>query len=124
MLCVRYSPDEFKLGVNNDRTLCETSLPPLSSIPLDAECAGYTAAHLLDEQMHGRKVPPLTLYNPLEIASRDSSLPHQTDDALVTDLPFSEIAAQCGQRSAAHLADTFHRRFGRTMTEMRLSARG
>ena len=173
------------LGVNNDRTLCETSLPPLSSIPLDAERAGYTAAHLLDEQMHGRKVSPLTLYNPLEIASRDSSLPHQTDDALVidtlerirkshgfnlrvrelakeagvtartlearfaaalgrsvgdvmrtscldgvrelvseTDLPFSEIAAQCGQRSAAHLADTFRRRFGRTMTEMRLSARG
>ena len=40
-----------------------------------------------------------------------------------TALPFSEIAVRCGQRSAAHLADVFRRRYGKTMTEMRNSAR-
>lgn len=71
------------LGVNNDATLCDTTLPPLSSIPLDAERAGYTAAHKLDALMHGRKVQSITLYNPLPVAVRDSTLQHQTEDALV-----------------------------------------
>ena len=71
------------LGVNNDSTLCDTTLPPLSSIPLDAERAGYTAAHKLDALMHGRKVQSVTLYNPLPVAARDSTLQHQTDDILV-----------------------------------------
>ena len=71
------------LGVNNDATLCDTTLPPLSSIPLDAERAGYTAAHKLDALMHGRKVQSITLYNPLPVATRDSTLQLQTEDALV-----------------------------------------
>ena len=71
------------LGVNNDSTLCDTTLPPLSSIPLDAERAGYTAAHKLDALMKGRKVQSITLYNPLPVATRDSTLQLQTEDALV-----------------------------------------
>ena len=71
------------LGVNNDSTLCDTTLPPLSSIPLDAERAGYTAAHKLDALMNGRKVQSITLYNPLPVATRDSTLQLQTEDALV-----------------------------------------
>ena len=43
------------LGVNNDSTLCDTTLPPLSSIPLDAERAGYTAAH------PSRHIAPISL---------------------------------------------------------------
>ena len=172
------------LGVNNDATLCETSLPPLSSIPLDAEHAGYFAAETLDKLMHGKKVPALAKYSPLPVVARDSTLPHQTNDPLVigvlekirkargfnlragelavkagvslktlnakfhssihksvgeairstcldgvrdlvanTDIPFLEIASMCGQQSAAHLAFAFRKRFGKTMTEMRNSAR-
>ena len=172
------------LGVNNDATLCETSLPPLSSIPLDAERAGFVAAETLDKLMHGKEVPALTTYKPLPVFARDSTLPHQTDDPLVigvleeirkergfsmrageladkfgvslktlnakfhssihksvgevirsaclegvrdmvenTDIPFVEIASRCGQQSAAHLAFAFHKRYGKTMTEMRNSAR-
>ena len=134
--------------------------------------------------MHGRKVQSITLYNPLPVAVRDSTLQYQTEDALVigtlekirkahgfnmrvgeladeagvttrtlearfraaigrsvgdvirtscldevknivenTDTPFAKIAVRCGQRSAAHLADVFRRRYGKTMTEMRNSAR-
>ena len=172
------------LGVNNDATLCETSLPPLSSIPLDAERAGFMAAETLDKLMHGKEVPALATYLPLPVCARDSTLPHQTDDPLVigvleairkergfsmrageladkfgvslktlnakfhssirksvgevirsacldgvrdmvenTDIPFVEIASRCGQQSAAHLAFAFHKRFGKTMTEIRNSAR-
>lgn len=71
------------LGVNNDATLCETSLPPLSSIPLDSEHAGYMAAETLDRLMHGKKVPKIATYSPLSVFARDSTLPHQTDDPLV-----------------------------------------
>jgi len=73
------------LGVNNDSTLCDTTLPPLSSIPLDAERAGYTAAHKLDALMQGRKVRSVTLYNPLPVVARDSTLQHQTEDPIVID---------------------------------------
>jgi LacI family transcriptional regulator len=168
------------LGVNNDATLCDTSHPSLSSIPLDAEQAGYTAAHKLDALMNARKVQPVTLYNPLPVSTRDSTLQLQTDDPIVmatlekirkthgfnlrvgelaaeagitartlenkfraaigrsvgvvirtscldkvkklvedTDTPLSEIAALCGQQSAAHLADVFRRRFGLTMSAAR-----
>ena len=75
------------LGVNDDTTLCETSLPPLSSIPLDAEKAGYRAAKLLDGLMRGR--PPARrhiLYPPLPVAARASSANTQTDDPLVIGL--------------------------------------
>ena len=130
--------------------------------------------------MNGRKVQSITLYNPLPVAARDSTLQHQTEDALVidtlekirkahgfnmrvgelaheagvtartlevrfraaigqsvgkviqtscfdevknlvenTDTPFAEIAKRSGQKSAAHLADMFRRRYGLTMSAAR-----
>ena len=84
------------LGVNDDTTLCETSLPPLSSIPLDAEKAGYRAAELLDGLMRGRAPPRRQiLYPPLPVAARASSANTQTDDALVIGL-LEEIRATRG----------------------------
>lgn len=46
--------DVAVIGVDNDEVFCELSDPPLSSIALNAETAGYRAAALLDEMMHGR----------------------------------------------------------------------
>jgi len=43
------------LGVDNDELFCEFSDPPLSSVPLAAERAGYEAAELLDKLMAGKK---------------------------------------------------------------------
>ncbi len=75
------------LGVNNDPTLCNTSLPPLSSIPLDAEAAGYKAAEVLAALMRGeRPLQRQFLYKPLPVAARDSSANMQTDDMLVIDM--------------------------------------
>lgn len=41
------------LGVDNDEVFCELSDPPLSSVALNAETAGYRAAELLDVMMKG-----------------------------------------------------------------------
>jgi LacI family transcriptional regulator, galactose operon repressor len=42
------------LGVDNDEVFCELADPPLSSVALNAETAGYRAAELLDGMMAGR----------------------------------------------------------------------
>lgn len=47
-------PDEVALlGVDNDELICELSNPPLSSVPLAAQNAGYEAAEMLDCLMEG-----------------------------------------------------------------------
>jgi LacI family transcriptional regulator len=46
--------DVAVVGVDNDEVFCELADPPLSSIALNAETAGYRAAALLDEMMQGR----------------------------------------------------------------------
>lgn len=45
--------DVAVLGVDNDELLCELSDPPLSSVSLNAEQAGYEAAAMLDHLMAG-----------------------------------------------------------------------
>jgi LacI family transcriptional regulator len=46
--------DVAVVGVDNDELLCELSDPPLSSVALNAEKAGYEAADLLGGLMSGR----------------------------------------------------------------------
>jgi LacI family transcriptional regulator len=50
---LRVPEDVAVLGVDNDAVFCELSDPPLSSIALNAESAGYRAAELLDDMMNG-----------------------------------------------------------------------
>lgn len=52
-------PEEVAvLGVDNDEVFCGLADPPLSSVALNAEAAGFRAAGVLDEMMQGRNVPP------------------------------------------------------------------
>jgi len=44
------------IGVDNDEQICELTDPPLSSVILNAENAGYEAAKLLDKFMAGKKM--------------------------------------------------------------------
>jgi LacI family transcriptional regulator len=72
------------LGVNNDILICETCIPSLSSIALDAERAGYEAARMLDEKMHRPDGPRQTfLYGPTAVVSRASTESIQVGDRLV-----------------------------------------
>jgi LacI family transcriptional regulator len=50
-------PDEVAvIGVDNDELICDLTTPPLSSIALNHEKAGYRAAQLLDNMMAGKDV--------------------------------------------------------------------
>lgn len=68
-------PDEVAvLGVDNDDLICEFSDPPISSIELSTEQAGYDAAAALDSLLHGRPVTePVVLIRPLYVAPRRST---------------------------------------------------
>ncbi len=54
LLGLHVPEDVAVIGVDNDEVFCELADPPLSSIALNAETAGYRAAALLDAMMHGR----------------------------------------------------------------------
>lgn len=111
------------LGVNNDEMICETSLPPLSSVAVDMERAGYAAAELLDQLM--RKTlsqQRCVAFEPQEVVARASTQRLQVNDRLVIRaLEFIRINAGLGIRAsdvAAHLGVTqrwVEKRFAQTM---------
>jgi LacI family transcriptional regulator len=62
------------VGVDNDEVFCELSNPPLSSVALNAESAGYRAAALLDGMMQGRIRKPQRIHvEALNVATRRST---------------------------------------------------
>ena len=48
--------DVAVIGVDNDPMICEIGDPPLTSIALNVESAGYEAAKLLDQLINGKKM--------------------------------------------------------------------
>jgi LacI family transcriptional regulator len=72
------------LGVNNDVLVCETCIPPLSSIAVDAEKAGFEAARILDELMRrSSRRQQIVTYGPTGVVSRASTDTLQVEDRLV-----------------------------------------
>lgn len=63
------------IGVDNDPLLCDLSHPSLTSVAPDARGAGYHAAQLLDDLMHGRvqERNSSRLMKPLGIVQRQST---------------------------------------------------
>lgn len=68
-------PEEISvIGVDNDETLCENTMPRLSSVLPDFEGGGYQAAELLDRLMRRAIRKPVQLsYGALRIIHRQSS---------------------------------------------------
>lgn len=68
-------PEEVAVvGVDNDEILCDLSNPPLSSVALNIEKAGYEAAELLDRMMAGEDVgQPLIFVRPTHVVTRQST---------------------------------------------------
>ncbi len=87
--------DIAMVGVDNREALCRIINPKLSSIPLDLRRQGFRAAELLDNLLHGRKVPDtLVQVPPLPLVVRHSS------DFLVVDDPDIAAAARYIQENA------------------------
>ena len=73
---IRVPHDIAVLGVDNDQTVCDTSVPPLSSIPFDYEQEGYESAAALDTLLKrsSRKPKPLIVdCKPLPVFIRESA---------------------------------------------------
>jgi LacI family transcriptional regulator len=66
--------DVAVIGVDNDPMICEIGDPPLTSIALNVESAGYEAAKLLDQLINKKKiVGKQIMVNPSHIVQRQSS---------------------------------------------------
>lgn len=91
-------PDEVSvLGVDDDEELCLSSVPPISSVRLDAERAGYEAARLLDDMLRGVRTRDVVDYGPVGIAMRDAAATVGGADDLVV-----KAAAEFIGINAAH----------------------
>lgn len=87
---LRVPDDVVVVGVDNDEMMCELSSPPLSSVALGLEKAGYEAAGLLDGLMSGSlaggHVVPV---EPVYVVTRQSSdISAQDDPSVATALRF------------------------------------
>ena len=73
--------DVAVVGVDNDEVFCDLSDPPLSSVALNVEAAGYQAAQLLDAMMRGRiRKPRRIVVEAVAVVHRRS-----TDMAAIVD---------------------------------------
>ena len=123
-------PEEVAvLGVDNDEVFCELSDPPLSSIALNAESAGYRAAELLDGMIHGRiKEPRRVTVEAVRVATRRSTEVVAVADNDVAEalqfirrekgrgLSVADVAAEVAV-SRRHLERRFRDTVGRTILE-------
>jgi len=116
---LRVPDDVAVLGVDNDELMCELSTPPLSSVALDVEKAGYEAARLLDSLMSGHFAGEHVVHvEPVYVVTRQSSEVVAPDDpSVAAALQF--IKNHAGQPiGVAHVIDqvnvsrrTLERRF-------------
>lgn len=94
-------PDEVAvLGVDDDDLLCSLARPALSSVQLDAEGIGATAAGLLADWLErGRRPPDQTLLPPRQVVARastdrDAGIDGDLASALSLERPVAELAAR------------------------------
>ena len=75
-------PDTLGLvGVDNDEVVCGLADPPMSSVCIDFERAGYEAAKALDQLMRGRKgAPTRIMATASHVAARRSTVFVATED--------------------------------------------
>jgi LacI family transcriptional regulator len=87
---LRVPNDVAVVGVDNDEMMCELSNPPLSSVALGLEKAGYEAAELLDGLMSGcRAGRSVVQVEPVYVFSRQSSdFIAQDDPSIATALRY------------------------------------
>lgn len=86
MINLKVPEDVAVIGVDNDPMVCDIGDPPLTSIALNVETAGYEAAKLMDDLINGKKVyRKKILVSPSHVVQRQS-----TDILAVND---SEVAA-------------------------------
>ncbi len=125
----RVPDDVAVVGVDEDRLQCDLAYPPLSSVALNLERAGYQAAELLDGLMSGRiKRPQCILVEPTWVIPRRSTDVVAIDDRHVAAavrfirdhfpqaITVDEVVAEVGI-SRRNLEIRFARYLGRSLRE-------
>jgi LacI family transcriptional regulator len=125
----RVPEDVAVLGVDDDEVFCALSNPPLSSVALNAETAGYRAAELLDGMMRGRvRKPRRILVEALRVVTRRSTDIVAVDDQDVAaaiqyihqkqgrHISVADVADEVAV-SRRHLEKRFRKTLGRTILE-------
>jgi len=123
-------PDEVAvMGVENDETLCEMSVPPLTSMRMAGEHVGYAAAKLLARMMRGGKAPRKSIFlKPMGIIARKSTDTVAISDPLLSQaIRIVRVRASSGLRvkdilqevplSRSTLERSFREVLGRSPTE-------
>jgi len=84
LINLKVPEDVAVIGVDNDPLVCELEDPPLTSIALNVEAAGFGAARLLDRLMNNEKVAERQIVvAPSHIVQRQSSDILAVDDGEV-----------------------------------------
>jgi LacI family transcriptional regulator len=93
-------PDEVAVvGIDNDEFLCNLATPPLSSVDVGVERAGYEAASLLERMMAGRKVGQKRIFlPPIGVVVRQS-----TDVMAIPDRELARIIRDIRERACEGL---------------------
>ena len=87
LLNLKVPEDVAVIGVDNDPMICEIADPPLTSIALNVESAGFEAARLIDKLMRKKKITrKQILVAPSHIVQRQST------DILAVDDPEVALA--------------------------------
>jgi len=82
----RVPEDISILGVDNDETMCSMTDPPLSSVRLDIEKAGYQVAEMVESIMKDRSLRPYDIFiPPVKVVERSSTSLLVTEDNVVLD---------------------------------------
>jgi LacI family transcriptional regulator len=122
-------PDDVAvIGVDNDEVVCGLTDPPLSSVAVNFERAGYEAAHVLAGLMKREAKPSRIIVNPTHIVPRRStSLLAVEDEHLakalrfirdrVRESPSVESVARAGGISRRALEKRFRDSFGRSVLD-------
>lgn len=100
LLGLRVPQDVSVLGVDDDADLCEASVPPIPSIRLDAERAGYVAARQLDNLLRGISGRHVIEYGPKKVTNRvrPPGVSAQDDARIESALEFIALNATRGIR--------------------------
>lgn len=115
-------PEEIAVvGVDNDVPLCELTIPPLTSIDVNAEAVGYQAASMLDRMMEGRSAPTTAVKLPPRgvVARRSTDVTASDDEDVCRALRFIEERACQGLQAAEVLA---HLGMSRASLQQRMKA--
>jgi LacI family transcriptional regulator len=120
-------PDQVALvGVDNDEVICELSNPPLTSVAVSAQRAGFEAAALLDRMMRGRRAERVVMARPSHVVRRQSTDVTAVADAEVAGalrfirdnarrvIQVADVA-RAVSLSRRTLADRFRQHLGRTI---------